>query len=131
MLSFKPPFSLSSFTFIKSLFSSSLSAMRVVSSAYLRLLLFLLAILTPACASFKINVDSDCSHEFKRCLVLGRKAVTNLNSELKSRDITLPTKVCIVKAMVYLVIMDECASQTVKKPVSSVQYSHSVVYDSL
>ena len=74
-------------------------------SAYMRLLIFLLSILIPACASFKINVDSDCSHEFKRCLVLGRKAVTNLDSELKSRDITLPTKVCIVKTMVFPVVM--------------------------
>ena len=49
----------------------------------------------------KITVDGDCSHEFKRCLLLGRKAMTNLGSVLKSRDITLPTKVCIVKAMVF------------------------------
>ena len=53
----------------------------------------------------KITVDSDCSHEIKRCLLLGRKAMTNLNSILKSRDITLLTKVHIVKAMVFLVIM--------------------------
>ena len=84
-------------------------------SAYMRLLIFLLSILIPACASFKINVDSDCSHEFKRCLVLGRKAVTNLDSELKSRDITLPTKVCIVKTMVFPVFMYRCESWTIKK----------------
>ena len=53
----------------------------------------------------KITVDSDCSHEIKRRLFLGRKIMTNLDSILKSRDITLPTKVCIVKAMVFLVVM--------------------------
>ena len=53
----------------------------------------------------KITVDGDCSHEVKRCLLLGRKAMTNLDSILKSRDITLPTKVCIVKAMVFPVVM--------------------------
>ena len=53
----------------------------------------------------KITVDSDCSHEIKRCLLLGRKAMTNLDNVLKSRDITLPTKVCIVKAMVFAVVM--------------------------
>ena len=53
----------------------------------------------------KITVDSDCSHEKKRCLLLGRKDVTNLDSILESRDITLPTKVCIVKAMVFKVVM--------------------------
>ena len=56
----------------------------------------------------KITVDSDCSHEIKRCLLLGRKARTNLNSVLKSRDITLLIKVCIVKTMVFLVVMDGC-----------------------
>ena len=50
---------------------------------------------------FKITADDDCSHEFKRCLLLGRKAMSNLDSILKSRDITLPTKVCLVKAMVF------------------------------
>ena len=50
---------------------------------------------------FKINEDSDCSHEIKRCLLLGRKAMINLNSVLKSRDITLPIKVCLIKAMVF------------------------------
>ena len=59
--------------------------------------------------------DGDCSHEIKRCLVLGRKAMTNLNSVLKSRDITLPTKVHIVKAMVFPVVMYRCESWTIKK----------------
>ena len=54
---------------------------------------------------FKITVDSDCSHEIKRCLLFGRKAMTNLDSVLKSRDFTLPTKVCLVKAMVFPVVM--------------------------
>ena len=58
----------------------------------------------------KITADGDCSHEIKRCLLLGRKAMTNLDSILKSRDITLPTKVCVVKAMVFLVVMYECES---------------------
>ena len=59
---------------------------------------------------FKITVDGDCSHEIKRCLLLGRKAVTNLDGTLKSRDITLPTKVCLVKAMVFPVVMYGCES---------------------
>ena len=63
----------------------------------------------------KINADGDCSHEIKRRLLLGRKAMTNLDSLLKSRDITLPTKVCLVKAMVFPVIMYGCESWTVKK----------------
>jgi len=63
----------------------------------------------------KITVDSDCSHEMKRCLLLGRKAVTNLDSILKSRDITLLTKVCIVTTMVYPVIIYGCESCTIKK----------------
>ena len=58
----------------------------------------------------KIIADGDCSHEIKRRLLLGRKAMTNLDSILKSRDITLPTKVCLVKAMVFLVVMYECES---------------------
>ena len=58
----------------------------------------------------KITADDDCSHEIKRCLLLGRKAVTNLGSILKSRDITLPTKVCLVKAMVLSVVMYGCES---------------------
>ena len=64
---------------------------------------------------FKITVDGDCSHEIKRCLLLGRKAMTNLDSILKSRDITLPTKVCLVKAMVFPVVMYGCESCTIKK----------------
>ena len=64
----------------------------------------------------KITVDVDCSHEIKRLLLLGRKAMTNLNSVLKSRDIALPTKVCIVKAMVFPVVMYRCESCTIKKP---------------
>ena len=63
----------------------------------------------------KITADGDCSHEMKRCLLLGRKAMTNLDSILKSRDITLPTKVCLVKAMVFPVVMYGCESWTVKK----------------
>ena len=63
----------------------------------------------------KITADGDCSHEIKRHLLLGRKAMTNLDSILKSRDITLPTKVRLVKAMVFPVIMYGCESWTVKK----------------
>ena len=63
----------------------------------------------------KITVDGDCSHEIKRHLLLGRKVITNLDSILKSRDITLPTKVCLVKAMVFPVVMYACESWTVKK----------------
>ena len=63
----------------------------------------------------KITADSDCSCELKRCLLLGRKVMTNLDSILKSRDITLPTKVCLVKATVFPVIMYGCESWTVKK----------------
>ena len=63
----------------------------------------------------KIIADGDCSHEIKRCLLLGRKVMTNLYSIFKSRDITLPTKVCLVKAMVFPVVMYECESWTVKK----------------
>ena len=62
-----------------------------------------------------ITADGDCSHEIKRCLLLGRKVMTKLNSIFKSRDITLPTKVCLVKAMVFLVVMCGCESWTVKK----------------
>ena len=64
---------------------------------------------------FKITADGDCSHEIKRRLLLGRKFMTNLDSILKSRDITLPTKVCLVKAMVFPVVMYGCESWTVKK----------------
>ena len=63
----------------------------------------------------KITADGDCSHEIKRCLLLGRKAMTNLDSILKSGDIILPTKACIVKAMAFLVVMYRCESWTVKK----------------
>ena len=63
----------------------------------------------------KITADGDCSHEIKRHLLLGRKAMTNLNSILKSRDITLPTKVHLVKAMVFSVVMHGCESWTIKK----------------
>ena len=63
----------------------------------------------------KITVEGDCSHEIKRHLVLGRKAMTNLDSVLKIRDITLPTKVHLVKAMVFQVVMYGCESWTVKK----------------
>ena len=65
--------------------------------------------------SFKITVDGDCSHEMKRCVLLGRKAMTNLDSILRSRDITLPTKVHLVKAMVFPVVMYGCESWTMKK----------------
>ena len=64
---------------------------------------------------FKITADGDCSHEIKKCLLLGRKVMTNLNSILKSRDITLPTKVCLVEAMVFPVVMYGRKSWTVKK----------------
>ena len=63
----------------------------------------------------KITVDGDCSHEIKRRLLLGRKAMNSLDSILKSRDITLPTKVCLVKAMVFPVVMYGCESWTIKK----------------
>ena len=63
----------------------------------------------------KITADGDCSHEIKRCLLLGRKVTTNLDSIFKSRDITLPTKVCLVKAMVFPVVRYGCESWTIKK----------------
>ena len=63
----------------------------------------------------KITAVGDCSHETKRCLLLGKKVITNLDSILKSRDITLPTKVHLVKAMVFQMVMYECESWTVKK----------------
>ena len=63
----------------------------------------------------KISADGDCSHEIKRCLLLGRKAMTNLDSVLQSRDITLQTKVHLVKAMVFPVVMYGCESWTIKK----------------
>ena len=65
--------------------------------------------------SSKITADGDCSHEIKRLLLLGRKAMTNLDNILKSRDITLPPKVCLVKAMVFPVVMYGCESWTIKK----------------
>ena len=64
---------------------------------------------------FKITADGDCSHEIKRRLLLGRKVMTNLDSIFKSRDITLPTKVCLVKALVFPVVMYVCESWTIKK----------------
>ena len=64
---------------------------------------------------FKIPADGDCSHEIKRCFLLGRKTMTNLDSILKSRDITLPTEVCIVKGMFFPVVMYGCESWTIKK----------------
>ena len=64
----------------------------------------------------KITADGDCSHAIKRHLLLGRKAMTNLDSILKSRGVALPTKVCLVKAMVFLVVMYGCESWTIKKP---------------
>ena len=63
----------------------------------------------------KITADGDCSHEIKRCLLLGKKARTNLDSILKSRDITLPTKVCLVNAMFFPVVMYGCENWTIKK----------------
>ena len=63
----------------------------------------------------KITADGDCSHEIKRCLLLGRKVMTNLDSILKSRDFTLSTKVCLVKAVVVPVVMYRCESWTIKK----------------
>ena len=67
------------------------------------------------CLGSKISVDGDCSHEIKRCLLLGRKVLTNRDSILKSRDLTLPAKFCLVKAMVFPVVMYRCESWTVKK----------------
>jgi len=63
----------------------------------------------------KITADGDCSHEIKRCLLLGRKPMTSLNSILKSRDITLPAKVCLVKNVVFPVVMYGCETRTIKK----------------
>ena len=67
----------------------------------------------------KITADGDCSHEIKRHLVLGRKAVTNVDSILKTRDITLPTNVCLVKAMVFPVVMHGCKSWTIKRKLNA------------
>ena len=66
-------------------------------------------------SGFRITADGECSHEIKRRLLLGRKTMTNLDSILKSRDITLPTKVCLVKAVVFPVVMYGCESWTIKK----------------
>ena len=63
----------------------------------------------------KITVDGDCSHKIRRHLLLGRKVMINIDSVLKNRDVTLPTKICIVKAMVFPVVMYSCESQTIKK----------------
>ena len=63
----------------------------------------------------KITADGDCSHEIKRCLLLGRKTMVNLDSILKKRDITLPTKICLIKAMIFPVVMYGCESWTMKK----------------
>ena len=63
----------------------------------------------------KVTADGDCNHEIKRHLLLGRKAMTNLDSILKSRDITLPTKIHLVKAMIFSVVMNGCESWTIKK----------------
>ena len=68
------------------------------------------------CLGSKITADGDCSHEVKRHLLLGRKVMTNLDSILESRDVTLPTKVCLVKAMVFPVVIYRCESWTIKKP---------------
>ena len=65
--------------------------------------------------SSKITADGDCSHEIKRCLFLERKAMANLECILKSRDVTLPTKVCLIRAMVFPVVMYGCVSWTIKK----------------
>ena len=70
---------------------------------------------TPYFGGSKITADGDCSHEITRCLLFGRKVMTNINSILKSRYITLPTKVWLVKAMVFPVVMYECESWTIKK----------------
>ena len=69
----------------------------------------------------KIPADGDCSHEIKSCLLLGRKVMTNLDHILKSRDITLPTKICLVRAMVFPVVMYGCESWTIKK------YEHQII----
>ena len=85
---------------------SSLSTCRIFSCFQAETLLFW---------DSRITAEGDCSHEIKRCLLLGRKAMTSLDSLLKSRDMTLPTKVHLVKAMVFLVVMCGCESWTIKK----------------
>ena len=79
----------------------------------------------------KITVDTDCSHDTKKCLLFGRKAMKNLGSMLKSRDITLPTNVHIVKAMFFPVVMYGCESWTIKKAAVKWGESHSVMINSL
>ena len=78
----------------------------------------------------KITADGDCSHDINRCLLLGRKVMTNLNSIFKSRDITLPTKVHLVKAMVFPVVMYGCESWTVKKAEELMLLNYGVGEDS-
>ena len=105
----KPTFSLSSFTFIKRLFSSSsLSAIRQIDGEEMETVTVYISL------GSKVTADGECSHEIKRRLLLGRKVMTHLGSILKSRDITLPTKVHLVKAMVFPVVM-WCESWTIKK----------------
>ena len=79
----------------------------------------------------KITADGDCSHEIKRHLLLGRKAMTNLDSILKSRYITLPTKVCLVRAMVFPVVMYGCESWTIKKVKKIKSVTVSIVFPSI
>ena len=100
MLSFKPTFSLSSFTFIIS-WQIDVEKVETVTG-----FIFL---------GSKITADSDYSHKIKRRLLLGRKVMTNLDSILKSRDVTLPTKVHVVKVMIFPVVMYGCESWTIKK----------------
>ena len=78
----------------------------------------------------KITTDGDCSHEIKRHLLLGRKAMTNLDSIFKSRDITLPTKVCLVKAMVFPVVMYGCENWTIKLSTEELMLLNCVVGES-
>ena len=100
MLSFKPTFSLSTFTFITS-WQIDGETMETARDFIL--------------GGSKITEDGDCNHEIKRRLLLGRKAMTNLNGVLKSRDVTLLTKVHLVKAMVFPIVMCGCESWTIKK----------------
>ena len=81
-------------------------------------------------ASLGFLADGDCSHEIKKCLMLGRKAMTNLDSILERRDITLPTKVCLVKAMVFPVVIYGCESWTIKKAEEFMLYNCGVGKDS-
>ena len=76
----------------------------------------------------KITADGDCSHEIKRCLLLGRKVMTILDSILKSSDITLPTKICLVKAIVFSVVMYGCESWTIKKAECQRNYAFDLWY---